>query len=130
MYDSRHPLIPETYRWGFEKRSHRQDDNWQHLFDFAVAMNNPSTSPGYEQAIERQMDPRHFAKVLAIRHAVGDWDSYGYNRGKNNYFYYALPEGKWYLLPWDIDFTLGSGHGPVHGSVRRWPAISRRSASS
>ena len=48
---------------------------------------------------------------MAIRHAVGDWDSYGYNRGKNNYFYYALPEGKWYLLPWDIDFTLGSGSG-------------------
>ncbi|MFC1795413.1 CotH kinase family protein, partial [Planctomycetota bacterium] len=55
--------------------------------------------------------PEHFAAVLALRHAVGDWDSYGYNRGKNNYFYYALPEGKWYLLPWDIDFTLGSGNG-------------------
>ncbi|MBN2270905.1 MAG: hypothetical protein JXN61_09845, partial [Sedimentisphaerales bacterium] len=31
--------------------------------------------------------------------------------GKNNSFYYALPEGRWYLLPWDIDFALGSGHG-------------------
>ena len=49
--------------------------------------------------------------MLALRHAVGDWDSYGYTRGKNNVFYYALPEGKWYLLPWDIDFTLGSGRG-------------------
>jgi hypothetical protein len=55
--------------------------------------------------------PEYLARVLAIRHAVGDWDSYGYRRGKNNYFYYALPEGKWYLLPWDIDFTLGSGDG-------------------
>jgi hypothetical protein len=43
---------------------------------------------------------------------VGDWDSYGYTRGKNNSFYYALSEGKWYFLPWDIDFTLGSGNGP------------------
>ncbi len=113
LYDSRHPLLPETYRWGFEKRSHRENDEWQHLFDFAVAMNTSSSSSRYEQMIESVIDPAHFAKVLAIRHAVGDWDSYGYERGKNNAFYYALPEGKWYLLPWDIDFALG---GPSRGS--------------
>ena len=110
-YDSTHPLIPETYRWGFEKRSHPESDNWQHLFDLAVAMNTPTSNSRYQQNVESVIDPVHFTKVLAIRHAVGDWDSYGYNRGKNNYFYYALPEGKWYLLPWDIDFTLGSGNG-------------------
>jgi len=111
IYDSSHPLLKETYRWHFEKRSHREDDNWQHLFDFAVAMNTTASGSAYEQVIESVIDPVHFAKVLAIRHAVGDWDSYGYRRGKNNYFYYAAPEGKWYLLPWDIDFTLGSGDG-------------------
>jgi hypothetical protein len=111
-YDSRHPLLKETYRWGFEKRSHRENDEWDHLFDLAVALNTSSNSARYEQAIESVIHPEHFAKVLALRHALGDWDSYGYNRGKNNYFYYAVQEGKWYLLPWDIDFTLGSGNGP------------------
>jgi len=110
-YDNRHPLLKETYRWGFEKRGHRENDNWDHFFDFAVALNTPPNSPEYEQIIESVIDPEHFARVLAIRHAVGDWDSYGYNRGKNNYFYYAPTEDKWYLLPWDIDFTLGSGDG-------------------
>jgi len=109
--DSSHPLLKETYRWGFEKRSHRENDNWNPLFDFAVAMNTRSSSPAYEQTIESVIHPEHFARVLAIRHAVGDWDSYGYNRGKNNAFYYAPLEGKWYLLPWDIDFALGSGDG-------------------
>jgi spore coat protein CotH len=110
-FDNRHPLLKETYRWGFEKRSHREDDNWDHLFDLAVALNTPSSSRTYEEVIESVIHPEQFARVLALRHAVGDWDSYGYRRGKNNYFYYALPEGKWYLLPWDIDFTLGSGDG-------------------
>ena len=82
--DARHPLIPETYRWHFEKRSHPEDDNWQHLFDLAVAMNTSASSARYEQVIEAKLDPRHFTKMLAIRHAVGDWDSYGYTRGKNN----------------------------------------------
>jgi len=107
-YDSSHPLSKETYRWGFEKRSHREDDDWDHLFDFAVAMNKSSSDgAAYEEAIESVIHPEHFAGVLALRHAVGDWDSYGYERGKNNYFYYAPKEDKWYLLPWDIDFTLG-----------------------
>jgi hypothetical protein len=75
-------------------------------------MNTPSSNgAAYEAAIRSVIYPQHFAAVLAIRHACGDWDSYGYSRSKNNSFYYALPEGKWYLLPWDIDFTLGSGDG-------------------
>jgi len=110
-YDSSHSRLKETYRWSFEKRSHRENDNWERLFDFAVAMNTTASGSTYEQIIESVIDPCHFAKVLAIRHAVGDWDSYGYRRSKNNYFYYAAQEGRWYLLPWDIDFTLGSGDG-------------------
>lgn len=114
IHDSRHPLLPETYRWGFEKRSHQENDTWDHLLEFAAAMNTSSNNPGYEATIDSLIHPEHFMAVLALRHAVGDWDSYGFDRGKNNYFYYALPEGKWYLLPWDIDFTLGSGRGPTH----------------
>jgi len=110
-YDSSHPRLKETYRWGFEKRSHRENDNWDHLLDFAAAFNTPSTSTLYESNVESVVHPEYLARILAVRHAVGDWDSYGYRRGKNNTFYYALPEGKWYLLPWDIDFTLGSGDG-------------------
>jgi hypothetical protein len=109
IYDEKHSLLPETYRWGFEKRSHRENDTWDHVFELALNMNTPATGPGYEQNFESVIDPEHFARVLAVRRALGDWDSYGYDRGKNNYFYYALPEGKWYLLPWDIDRTLGSG---------------------
>ncbi len=107
--DAQHPPIKETYRWGFEKRSHRENDEWVHMIDFAKAMNTSASGAGYEQSVESVIHPDHFARILAIRHAVGDWDSYGYTRGKNNMFYYAISEGKWYLLPWDIDFTLGSG---------------------
>lgn len=109
--DTQHPAIPETYRWHFEKRSHPEDDNWQAMYNLAAVLNRSSGSSLYEKGIEAVMDPNHFARVLAIRHAVGDWDSYGYTRGKNNGLYYALPQRKWYLLPWDIDFGFGSGNG-------------------
>ena len=111
-YDGSHPLLKETYRWGFEKRSYRENDDWDHLFNLAVKMNTSSSNGAvYEAAIESVINPEDFARVLALRHACGDWDSYGYTRGKNNAFYYALRERKWYLMPWDIDFTLGSGDG-------------------
>ena len=123
------PLIKETYRWGFEKRSHREDDDWQHLFEFAAAMNTSSANGAvYEAAIESVIHPAHLAAILAIRHACGDWDSYGYSRGKNNYFYYAYEEDKWYLLPWDIDFTLGSGDGTgtsIYSVGGQFPEVSR-----
>jgi len=123
------PLIKETYRWNMEKRSHREDDDWDHLFDFASAMHTSSSNgAAYEAAIESAVHPYHFAAVLAIRHAEGDWDSYGYNRGKNNYFYYASEEDKWYLLPWDIDFTLGSGNGATTNLFQvggQFPEVSR-----
>ncbi|HLB75005.1 MAG TPA: lamin tail domain-containing protein, partial [Sedimentisphaerales bacterium] len=123
------PLIKETYRWNMEKRSHREDDDWDHLFDFASAMHTSSSNGAvYEAAIESAVHPYHFAAVLAIRHAEGDWDSYGYNRGKNNYFYYAAEEDKWYLIPWDIDFTLGSGNGSstsVYTVGGQFPEVSR-----
>ena len=115
QYNSRHPLLNETYRWGFEKRSHPEDDNWEHVFDLAFALNMSSNSVDYEEIVESVIHPEQFARILALRHAVGDWDSYGYERGKNNYFYYAPIEGKWYFLPWDIDFTLGSGRSTTHG---------------
>ncbi|MHC4743805.1 MAG: lamin tail domain-containing protein, partial [Planctomycetota bacterium] len=123
------PLIKETYRWNMEKRSHRENDEWDHMLDLARAMHTSSgNGPAYEAAIESVLHPFHFAQVLAIRHAVGDWDSYGYNRGKNNYFYYASEEDKWYLLPWDIDFTLGSGNGTSTNLFQvggQFPEVSR-----
>ena len=72
-------------------------------------MNTPPTSPQYEANIESVIDPTHFIKALAIRRALGDWDSYGFLRGKNYCLYYAPLAGRWFLLPWDIDYGLGSG---------------------
>lgn len=109
--DNQHPFVPDTYRWHFEKRSHQENDDWGHLFAFASALNIPADSPAYIQSLEAKIDPRLFAKMLAAEHAVGNWDNYGYTRGKNSSFYYALPEGKWHFLAWDIDFALGSGRG-------------------
>jgi hypothetical protein len=52
---------------------------------------------------------------LAVMRIAGNWDSYGYSRGKNMYAYKPDNAG-WELIGWDIDFVLGSGSdGPETG---------------
>ena len=46
---------------------------------------------------------RHFA----VQRAVGNWDSYGWERGKNDYLYRATTG--FIHMPWDIDYSLGLG---------------------
>ncbi|MDX1951523.1 MAG: lamin tail domain-containing protein [Verrucomicrobiota bacterium] len=103
----------ERYRWTFRKRAvsdsfHDYDD----LFKLVDALNqaDPAT---YGTLVENLVNIDNWMGAIAIRHAVGDWDAYGYSRGKNMYAY--KPEnGKWHLLHWDIAFAFGLGDGPTH----------------
>src|SRR5437588_131975 len=49
-------------------------------------------------------------RIFACQHTVGNWDSYGYNRGKNDYTYKGQ-NGRFEQMTWDIDFTMGVGGG-------------------
>jgi len=100
------------YRWCWEKKAlHGLNDDYTPLFGLDNAMN--STGPAYIPAIESAWDIDNFITVLAHGHVVGDWDRYGYNRGKNAFIYRPY-RGKFSMLLWDLDFALGcsGGHGP------------------
>lgn len=104
------------YRWSWEKRrSVFRDDDFTELFALVDALNTPPGSSGYVAGIEQRVNPEKWLRTLALRRLVGDWDSYGYNRGKNMSAYKPVNDG-WHLISWDIDFTLGAGsNGPQAG---------------
>jgi len=101
----------ELYRWNYRIRSRDNDDNLQPIIDLMAAFNTSGTS--YKNAVSSVMDVEEVLKEIAVRHIVGDWDSWGYNRGKNNLLYRRPSDGRFVLIPWDIDFVLGSGDGPT-----------------
>lgn len=68
------------------------------------------TNNGYTAAIEAVADVPQWMRVIALRHIIGDWDSFGYGRGKNMSMYLP-PGGTWQLIPWDMDFALGANGG-------------------
>ena len=101
------------YRWNWEKKSNRGlNDDYSSLFAKVDALNAPDAT--YVSQIESIIETEEYLAALAFRHVVGDWDGYGYDRGKNQ-FTYRQPDGKFWMLMWDLDFALGcnGGHGPA-----------------
>jgi len=101
----------EEYRWNFERRDEDRNDEFGPLQELTRLMN--VTGPAYEQSVELAIDAEQWARALAARRIIGDWDSFGYRRGKNNYLYRPRLEGRWKIVPWDMDFLLGNGDGPT-----------------
>ncbi len=123
------------YRWNFRPRAVTESANdFTNFFGLVDAVNATQPEP-YRSLVEERMDVDEYMRVLAMERIAGNWDSFGYSRGKNMYCY--KPEnGPWRLLPWDIDFVLGSGSNgssdPLFGSneptldtLRNFPAFQR-----
>lgn len=97
------------YRWNWEKRrSVSRVDDFSELFALVDTLKLPPADPGYVAGIAQRLNVESWLRTLALRRLVGDWDSYGFLRGKNM-FAYKPRAGGWHLISWDIDFTLGSG---------------------
>ena len=112
-YESEGKLKLARYRWSWEKKPNGGlDDDHGSLFDLVEALN--ARGDGYERAVDSIVDVEQWMRIFAVRHIVGDWDGYGYNRGKNMSAY-KPQDGKWKMILWDLDFSLGGGsHGATH----------------
>jgi hypothetical protein len=117
------------YRWTWEKKSNGWlDDNFTNLFALVDAVNETNASARAER-VAALANIDEWMKVIALRHAVCDWDGYGYARGKNAYLYKPTA-GPFQLLLWDLDFGLGTPDAhPVDISILHEiadPALSNR----
>ena len=102
------------YRWNWRKRALAGSANdYQDLFTLVDAVNS-SPDPVYQSQVQALVEVEQWMRVFALEHAVANWDSYGYNRGKNM-FAYKSPHGKWQMLMWDIDCVFQGGYGVTTG---------------
>ncbi len=100
------------YRWCWEKKpATAADDGYQGIFAVADAMNTP-LGRVYDARIDALIDIEQWMRTMGTRRIVGDWDGYGFARGKNTYTYKPV-DGRWKLLLWDLDFSLGAGSRPA-----------------
>ncbi len=88
--------------------------DYRSLFALVDATQAP-TPDDFTRRMESVMDVEEFLRVIAFEHVVGNWDSFGYQRGKNMSAYKPR-RGKWSLLTWDIDFVLSAQGDPPDSS--------------
>ncbi|MCI0744262.1 MAG: lamin tail domain-containing protein, partial [Verrucomicrobia subdivision 3 bacterium] len=94
------------YRWCWRPRAAQESaNNFTNLFALADAVNTPSTYEPFNTRVANLVDLERWMRALAYERISGNWDSYGYNRGKNMYAYKPR-NGGWVLMPWDIDFVF------------------------
>ena len=101
------------YRWSWEKKANKGlDDDYSSLFAAVNALNAPDAI--YPEQVQTVIEAEQWMTALALRHVFGDWDGYGYSRGKNQ-FTYRPPGKRFQMLLWDLDFSFGctSGNGPT-----------------
>ncbi len=121
----------ESYRYYFNPSTRGDDDEFQPLIDF-LTMLDPTKTPlaKFEDPVaglDSICNVESFLRVFAIRALHDDWDTIGIQNGQNAYIYYAPIEGKFYLLPWDLDHTFGDVNARlapaemnVDAATRRW----------
>jgi len=125
----------EEYRWNWKLRTNEKEDDYSEFLDFVYFMAPTTTSNEvFDAQAEDVLDVDQWMKVLAVRFLIDDWDTLGYNRGKNAYIYKpyhkgdGTPEdppryGRWLLLPWDSDLTFSNANAPIVSS--QFPSIKR-----
>ncbi|HEX7576885.1 MAG TPA: lamin tail domain-containing protein, partial [Verrucomicrobiae bacterium] len=123
------------YRWNWRPRGYGESGStFTNLFALVDAANAGQPEP-FRTHVLALMNVEEFMRVLALNRIVGNWDSYGYSRGKNM-FAYKPQSSRWELLPWDIDFVFSSGgnsatdalfgsNEPVMDSLRAFPEFQR-----
>ncbi len=99
----------EAYRWFYKLRTTEKHEPYEHLIDLCRFVQQ-TRSQDMPDLLPQRLDVDEWLTILCVRLYIGDWDTIGYNRGKNAYFYFPARERRWYLIPWDSDLTFQSGH--------------------
>lgn len=102
----------EEYRYYFGRRNQEEHDDYGSLIEAARILTPAKTSDAdFDRLVWEHFDVEAFLRVWAVRLNIYDWDSYGADRGKNAYFYRPEVDGRWVLVPWDLELTFGNLNG-------------------
>lgn len=113
LIDGAETFLPGPYRFKFRKRSVGVGNSANDysliysLIDAVSPAENPNTTTLDPDVLAASVNWEAWMRHFAVQRAVGNWDSYGWERGKNDYLI-STATG-FVHMPWDIDYSLGLG---------------------
>ena len=99
----------EMYRYYFNPRMREDLDDFTTLIEFAKLMTQSVTpNDQFDKAVWDAVDVECLCRVWAVRLNTDDWDQWSGSRGKNCYLYRPRNDGRWVLIPWDMELTYAT----------------------
>ena len=107
------------YRWNWQRRGYDNfcANDYANFFSL-VEMLNTTDPATYTQRIQQEINLDGFVGVIAMNQFAGNYDTYGFNRGKNMYLYDSA--AGWQLVAWDLDVSFGANRpltDPINPSL-------------
>jgi hypothetical protein len=112
---------PETYRWHFENRNNRLDDDFTGVINLNELFGE--TGNVFLEQADQVLDVDQWLRAFAGVTLGGVNDSYFNNSNLHNARFYTRPDdGKILLFPWDMDFAF---HTSATSGIVNSPDLSR-----
>ena len=112
------------YRWIYElKRTPDSANDYTNVYALIDTANVPTNNPAYYANLEELVDTEEWMRMSAIQHATGDLDGI-FTEVQWNMYSYKPTQGKWTVLKWDWNITLGnsSSWGPNGNNLFSFPS--------
>lgn len=93
------------YRAQYEKHTNEEEDDWSDLLHFIDRLNNVPLSE-LPDSIETLLDIPDLMRFFAINTLFVNLDSY--QGGATNYYLYHRPDGRFQMIPWDVNEAFGN----------------------
>ena len=117
----------ESAYYGPYEKVRKEETGFQSLIEFLDFLNN-SSNAAFLCGIEDRFDVDAYLRYLATEILTGHWDGYTYNQ--NNFYLIKRPsDGKFMMLPYDLDNTFGIDWFNIDWSERNiyeWTTSSNR----
>jgi hypothetical protein len=97
---------PETYRYNFMIKMHRDQDDYAPFMAFAKTWSLPAGSAALDQQSQSVMDVDEWMRVWALVTLCGVGDTYTYGNNHNLFMYLRPSDQKMVAFPADMDFSF------------------------
>ena len=115
LYEPTHADVPlsEFNKVDFDKKTNKSEDDWTDLEHFIDVLNAPYSTPAeFKTAIEQVFHVETFISWMVVNNTLCNIDSY--TGTGHNYFLYNNPDdGLFYLIPWDLNESMGGFCGSI-----------------
>ncbi len=113
----------ENYRGYWTHTIHKSRDRWDEWIELTRVMDRRVTRDAeFDARVGDVLDLDAYLRMLAVRILTSDWDAVFVGNGHNGYCVYDPTDGKWELLPFDMDNSMGNPNagffptGDVHAA--------------